>query len=85
MSIKSLRQVSGGLVTLLLTSALASQAHALQIQFNYTFGASVNEATRAQVRAAYQRAGQFWTDRLGDNITIRLNAGFAPLAATTLA
>lgn len=63
----------------------AAQAHAVAFNFTFNFGASVNAATRAQVETAYRTAAQFWSDRLGDDITINLNAGFASLGPNILA
>lgn len=79
---KSLKMLGASAVAM--ATLGAAQAHAVAFDFTFNFGNTVNAATRAQVETAYRTAAQFWSDRLGDDITVKLNAGFASLGPNIL-
>lgn len=79
---KSLKMLGASAVAM--ATLGAAQAHAVAFDFTFNFGNTVDAATRAQVETAYRTAAQFWSDRLGDNITVKLSAGFASLGPNIL-
>lgn len=80
---KSLKMLGASAVAM--ATLGAAQAHALAFNFTFNFGPTVDAATRAQVETAYRTAAQFWSDRLGDNVTVNLTAGFSSLGPNILA
>lgn len=60
----------------------ATPAQALTFNFDFS---GVTGPNAANAIAGYQAAGQLWSQRLSDNITVNISAGFADLSAGTLA
>lgn len=51
---------------------------------NLTFVFDVQDGTSQEAVDAFTQAGQMWSDKIADNITIRLSIGFAPLPIQTI-
>ena len=69
---------------LLLGSALALGLAAPAQAVNFVFNDVSNGGMSAQQRAGFQAAADFWSGKLGDNVTVYLDIGFNDLGQNVL-